>query len=258
MAETSPARSGQEIKRMADVFRVKRNLLFRPHTLILNRTNPNGAFSFRSPLKLNSFLSGQRRAHYSDGVNYLAHLHLSGKDPNLIIGNFIGDGIRGDRFLDYPSAIQKGILLHRKIDQYTDTHPVVLQSKIRLRPLFHKYAPVIVDVFHDYFLARNWEQYHDENLRTFVDRMYDLLDENQAQFPERSSRFLHYAMEKDLFYAYKTVEGIDLAFRGLAHRTRFPSGMEKAAEELQRHQAKYESEFKEFFPDLMENVRTVV
>ncbi len=243
---------------MADVFRVKKNLPYRSHTLILNRTNPNGAFSFLSPLKLDSFLSWRRHAPYPDGVNYLAHLHLSGKDPNLIIGNFIGDGIRGDRFLDYPGTIQKGIFLHRKIDQYTDTHPVVLQSKIRLRPLFHKYAPVIVDVFYDHFLARNWEQYHDENLRTFADRMYRLLDENQAQFPERSSRFLHHAMQNDLFYAYKTVEGIDLAFRGLAHRTRFPSGMEKAAEELQRHQAKYESEFNEFFPDLMENVRTVV
>ncbi len=219
---------------------------------------PNGVFSFRSPSKFDSFLSRQNRAPYSDRVNYLAHLHLSGNDPDLIVGNFIGDGVRGDRFLDYPDAIQRGIFLHRKIDHYTDTHPVVLQSKIRLRPLFHKYAPVVADVFYDHFLAKNWKRYHDEELRTFVDRIYGLLENNRAQFPERSSRFLHYAREQDLFYRYKTVEGIDLAFRGLAHRTRFQSGMEKAAEELQRNEANYESEFTEFFPDLMENVRTVV
>ena len=191
-------------------------------------------------------------------MNYLAHLHLSGEDQNLLIGNFIGDGVRGDGFHQYSREIQEGILLHRKIDHYTDTHEVVLASKKRLRPRFHKYAPVIADVFYDHFLAHHWKQYHREDLRTFVDRIYQILSEQQSTFPSRSRRFLHYAIENDLFYEYRTTEGIDLAFRGLAQRTRFQSRMEEAAAELQEHYPEYESEFTSFYPDLMENIGKVV
>jgi acyl carrier protein phosphodiesterase len=205
-----------------------------------------------------NFLLQEKEAPYAGEVNYLAHLHLSGNDRGLIIGNFIGDGIRGENLQSYPAEIRKGILLHRQIDHFTDSHKIVLQSKQRLRPRFHKFAPVIADVYYDHFLARNWTLYHEEDFRAFVDRMVLLLEETRDIFPERSRRFLHYAVETDLFYKYGTLEGMDHAFRGLARRTRFENKMEEATGELRKNSAAYESEFKKFFPDLVENVRSVV
>ena len=86
-------------------------------------------------------------------MNYLAHLYLSGNDDELKLGNFIGDSVRGSDLSMYPPRVQDGIILHRGIDRYTDSHHVVMKSKLRLRPKYHKYAPVIVDMFYDHFLG---------------------------------------------------------------------------------------------------------
>ncbi len=189
---------------------------------------------------------------YAEEVNYLAHLHLSGNDRATVIGNFIADGVRGNESEAYSREIQEGIKHHRAIDHFTDTHPVVHRSKMRLRPRFRKYAPVIVDVFYDHFLARNWSDYHDENLRDFIDRMIHLLDESREVFPPKSARLLDFAAANDLFFRYGTVEGMDLAFRGLARRTRFESGMESASNELRENGKAYEKEFQRFYPELVE------
>ena len=85
-------------------------------------------------------------------MNYLAHLYLSGNNADLLLGNFIADHLKGaDRKRIYPEAIKRGIALHRRIDTFTDAHPVVAESKVRVREQFGKYAPVIVDVFYDHF-----------------------------------------------------------------------------------------------------------
>src|SRR5688572_7860936 len=105
-------------------------------------------------------------------MNYLAHLYLSGNDQQRMIGNFIADHVKGKAIHDFPEGIRDGIFLHRQIDQFTDSHPVVTESKIRLRGTFHKYAPVIVDVFYDHFLARDWTQYHHQSLEVFAEECY--------------------------------------------------------------------------------------
>src|SRR5690349_12341831 len=98
-------------------------------------------------------------------MNFLAHIFLSGDDPEIMVGNFIGDFVKGRNLDDrFSSGIVKGIELHRAIDEYTDSHPVVAQSKNRLRPKYRHYAPVIVDVFYDHFLAKNWKNYHPTSL----------------------------------------------------------------------------------------------
>ena len=89
-------------------------------------------------------------------MNYLAHIYLSGDDDeDLMIGNYIGDCVKGRRISDYPFRIQCGLLLHREIDSFTDTHPVYLQSKRRFMPVAGHYAGVVCDVVYDHFLAKN-------------------------------------------------------------------------------------------------------
>ncbi|MGB3774600.1 MAG: DUF479 domain-containing protein, partial [Leeuwenhoekiella sp.] len=94
-------------------------------------------------------------------MNFLAHIYLSQYDEQVTIGNFIADGIKGSKYKQFPIPIQKGILLHRSIDAYTDAHHLVRKSTKRLHPHYHHYSGIIVDIFYDHFLAKNWSSYSD-------------------------------------------------------------------------------------------------
>jgi acyl carrier protein phosphodiesterase len=88
-------------------------------------------------------------------MNFLAHLYLSGDDKDVMLGNLIADSVKGKDYLAYRPGIQEGILLHRKIDHFTDEHPVVERSKHLLRPKYHKFAGVVTDMFYDPTTGRN-------------------------------------------------------------------------------------------------------
>jgi len=189
-------------------------------------------------------------------MNYLAHLYLSGADSDLKIGNFIGDHIKGKTILTLPHGIRNGVLLHRKIDQFTDSHPTVLKSKERLRPEFRKYSPVIADIFYDHFLAVNWDSYSDVKLAKYAEAFYQLTKTYHNILPQRTLNMLPYMISNNWLVSYSTFEGIHKVLTGMAKRTAFESGMERAAEELRKNYEKYESEFLLFFKDLETYVHT--
>src|ERR1700740_3268334 len=122
-------------------------------------------------------------------MNYLAHLYLSYPDPELMVGNFIADSVKGDHFKDYPERISKGIIMHRSIDDFTDHHPLVLESKRFFTKEFDKYSGVLIDIYFDYFLAKTFSMYSDSPLPVFAADTYSILSKQQAFFPENSSRF---------------------------------------------------------------------
>lgn len=190
-------------------------------------------------------------------MNFLAHLYLSGDDEELILGNFIADSVKGKQFLNYPPGVQKGILLHRKIDAFTDTHPIVDLSKERLRGRYRKYASVIVDVYYDHFLAANWKDYSNEELNTYAQNVYHLVQRNHFMLPERSAQFSMYMIRYNILEAYSRLEGIERVLQGMSKRARFESGMEHALEELSEHYIEFEKEFRAYFEELKKYVETV-
>ena len=111
-------------------------------------------------------------------MNYLAHFLLSKQNEALIIGNFIADDVKGKQYKKYPEAVQQGILMHREIDSFTDSHPIVTNSKNLIRKFQKKYTPVVVDVFYDYFLARNFSNYSTFELNEFSLKIYTILNKN--------------------------------------------------------------------------------
>jgi acyl carrier protein phosphodiesterase len=187
-------------------------------------------------------------------MNFLAHLYLSGKNEELLLGNFIADAVKGKQYEQFPEAVQKGILLHRQIDTYTDTHPVVELSKARLRSRYHKYAPVIVDVYYDHFLAANWNEFSEEPLQSYSQNIYQLILGQQAILPEKSRHFSTYMIRYNILEAYSRLEGIEKVLKGMSQRARFDSGMETAVEELEEHYSLFENEFRLFFTDLRQFV----
>ncbi len=189
-------------------------------------------------------------------MNFLAHLHLSGDNDKVKIGNFIGDFVKGNQIVDYDQEIQFGIRLHREIDSFTDAHPVVLKSKKRLRPSFGHYSPVIVDVFYDHFLARNWSAFSTTDLKDFTQQFYNMIAGYSSVIPHAVNQMLFYMSKKNWLYNYQFVDGIDRALTGMSKRTKFDSKMEVAAVSLQENYTEFESEFTQFFPELQKHTQS--
>lgn len=183
-------------------------------------------------------------------MNYLAHIYLSGEDEQLKIGNFIADSVKGKKYDFFPERIQKGIILHRAIDTYTDSHPIVKKSVHRLFPVYSHYSAVIVDILYDHFLAANWTDYSDIPLEKYAADFYELLSANFENLPIRVQQFLPYMIEANWLVSYATVDGIGKILHQMDHRTKNKSNMKFAVKELKLYYSEFGEEFKSFFKDL--------
>jgi acyl carrier protein phosphodiesterase len=195
---------------------------------------------------------------YLYNVNFLAHIFLSGPMSDVMAGNFMADSVKGSATQKYSPGIQQGIALHRAIDTYTDSHPVMRETKERLRKPFGKYAPVVGDVFYDHFLALAWDRYSDLSLREYTSNTYVFLKDYYEQFPLRTQRFYDYMVQYDILFSYAKIEGIDRVMQGMARRASFVSGMEHSARELRDNYESYKLEFDRFFPEMQQHIRTLV
>lgn len=189
----------------------------------------------------------------------MAHLYLSGSDPDVMIGNFIGDFVKGRNQAEHFSAgIVKGIDLHRTIDAFTDSHAVVSQSKKRLFPAYRHYAGVIVDIYYDHFLAKDWSRYHADPLPDYAAACYALLASRKKELPEQVTFMLPYMMQGNWLVNYGKLEGIHRALSGMARRASFVSKMEEAVKDLEMHYELFQQEFDVFFPQLKKHADAVV
>ncbi|MDD5569615.1 MAG: ACP phosphodiesterase [Bacteroidales bacterium] len=183
-------------------------------------------------------------------MNYLAHLYLSQHSEEMMVGGVLADFIKGNKKNINPKIL-KGIELHRKIDKFIDEHPVIEESKKRLRKKFSHYTPVIIDIYCDHFLAVNWKNYSEETLESFAERSYKILKKYRFLFPLRFQHALIYGRFKNLLLSYSTFEGIDFAFQRLRGRTKFHSNLNEATEELKKNYDLYQNEFEIFFRDIV-------
>lgn len=187
-------------------------------------------------------------------MNFLAHFFLSAESPALMVGNFLGDFVKGKGYQQYPEPIATGIQLHRAIDAYTDQHPVFLESKHRLVPQYGHYAGIIVDMFYDHLLAVHWKEYAKESLEHFAAYVYENLQQHQDLFPEKAASVLPYMVNHNWLLSYARIEGIQRALKGMAQRSRFASGMEHATESLKQNYTAFNREFHSFFPQIIQHV----
>lgn len=198
-------------------------------------------------------------------MNFLAHLYLAclsnrqaGSDEYLLVGNFIADAVKGNKYKTYPERISKGILMHREVDYFSDTNPVYLQSVHRLQPLYGKYSGVITDMFYDYFLATNWNKFSGIDLEKFCKEMYRILSSHKKEIPEESRVTLDYMMKRDWLYSYSKIEGIRRALEGMSNRMKYYFPMENAAIELEKNPIPYKQDFLDFFPLLIKHIEPYV
>lgn len=183
-------------------------------------------------------------------MNFLAHIYLSGTNEFVTLGNFMADGIKGKQYLNYTDDVQTGILLHRAIDTYTDSHPIVRQSTKRLHKHYSHYSGVIVDLFYDHFLAKNWSMYSDVSLPKFINTFYTSLQNNYDILPEYYQDFTTKMIAGNWLLSYASIEGMQRVLNGMNHRTKGRSKMNEATKELQEYYEDFQSEFIAFFEEL--------
>jgi acyl carrier protein phosphodiesterase len=184
-------------------------------------------------------------------MNFLAHIYLSFNDDEVTLGNFMADSIRGNKFRHLPERVQKGILLHREIDTFTDAHAIPKKSSKKLHRNYGHYSRVIVDIYYDHFLAKNWNQYSEVPLEDFVDHFYDLLEESYPMLPDGIKRMMPYMISDNWIYNYSKLDGIARVLNGMNRRTANKSNMNFAILDLQEHYHVFEEEFIDFFEELM-------
>jgi acyl carrier protein phosphodiesterase len=184
-------------------------------------------------------------------MNYLAHFYLSGNKEDLLVGNFIADSVKGKQIENYPENLQLGIKMHRSIDFFTDTHAITSRSKNLLRAEFNHYSGVILDVFYDHFLAKNWSEFSNESLENYSEQIYTILEKQVAIFPERPRTMLPFMKKYNWLVSYSEMEGIRSVLGGMARRAKFESKMELATDALEKNYDLFEKDFREFFPELV-------
>lgn len=187
-------------------------------------------------------------------MNFLAHLKLSGDNEHIMLGNFIADHIKGNKFEKLPDDVIRGVLLHRKIDYYTDHHPEFIKSRVRLQPNYHKYSGVIVDIFYDHFLAANWSMFSKIKLSHYSSFVYGMLLKNYSILPRHTKKILPFIIMQNWLTNYRNFDGLQRSFSGMARRAKFKSNMENVLVDLKKDYNEYRAEFLRFFPDIQDYV----
>jgi acyl carrier protein phosphodiesterase len=188
-------------------------------------------------------------------VNYLAHAYLSGDNEELLVGNFIADHLRGNNFKNYSEGVVEGIRLHRKIDTFTDSHPLFKASKRLFYKGFEKYSGILVDIYFDHLLAKNFKQFHSKSLGDFSTEVYKVYAKNESLMPEMSVRFLNYVLKNNVYQTYADLKGIETVLSHLSHRIGHGIALNTSLAQFVEAEGELEENFFTFIPDLRANLQ---
>ena len=190
-------------------------------------------------------------------MNFLAHLYLSGDDNGILVGNFIADAVKGRKaILQFPEQVQKGIIIHREIDFFMDTHPIVKQGMSRLRENYPKFSGVIMDIFYDHFLAKNWNDYSKIDLEDYTKQVYSIVEINKEHLLGKAKMMFPYMKRENWLLSYQTIDGIESILERMTQRIDNRVQLHKSVNELQLFYDSYELEFKAFFKEIAEHMES--
>jgi acyl carrier protein phosphodiesterase len=187
-------------------------------------------------------------------MNFLAHIYLSGINDEIRLGNFIGDYVKGNAYNNYPPLVRKGLLLHRKIDYFTDSHAIVRHHKSFFYDKYHKYAGIITDIIYDHYLAHYWHMYSEVDFNTYVAGVYEFLMDNIDKMPPEMQKTVPNIIHNDWLGTYRSIEGIETILKGMSKGTSLPAEYIFAISNLRKYYDEMKLEFFNYFPQLIEYV----
>ncbi len=184
-------------------------------------------------------------------MNYLAHLYLSADSSETLVGGLLGDFVKGPLATGrYPPEVLAAIDLHRRIDGFVDRHPVTMRGRARFAPRFRRYAGILLDLFHDHFLARDWAEHADEPLARFADRAYRAFAHHATLLPPRALWVTRAMARDDWLGSYGDADGVRRALRGLSWRLTRANPLASGHVELARDYRALEADFRDLLPDV--------
>jgi acyl carrier protein phosphodiesterase len=187
-------------------------------------------------------------------MNYLAHLHLGGQRPGQLLGSLYGDFVKGRLQGQFAAEIEGAIQLHRSIDVFTDRHPLVDVALSRFSLTRRRYAGIVLDVFFDHCLARDWALYADRPLALFTSDVYRVLS-SERQLPERLAQIAPHMVANDWLGSYREFEVLEQVLRGISRRLTRPEELAAAMQELRRLYEPLSEDFRLFYPQLQDFAR---
>jgi acyl carrier protein phosphodiesterase len=183
-------------------------------------------------------------------MNWLAHLYLSEPHPAARIGNLLPDLLPPASLAALPAIFQQGITQHRRIDAFTDSHPIVRRSIQRIDPPFRRFGGILCDIFYDHFLARDWLSYSPEPLPEFVRAIHASFDDHRASLPPDAYGHLNQIKVGNWLSSYHDLAGISRTLERIGARLRRPVSLAHATSILEHHYDALQSDFQAFFPEL--------
>lgn len=187
-------------------------------------------------------------------MNYLAHLRLAGRSPDIQLGNLLGDFVKGSlsaHATHYSPAIVQGLQMHREIDVFTDQHPIWRRSRHRISPTYQRFGGIFVDIFYDHFLAHHWSAFSTGSLDDFIADAYRLLQANHFLLPAHLQPVLPRLIAEDWLGTNQTIAGVGLTLGRVGRRLKRHCDLAVGQTELAQHYAELEADFLEFFPLLL-------
>ena len=189
-------------------------------------------------------------------MNYLAHIYLSGDSDEIKLGNFIGDYVKGNKYLDYPEQVSLGIRMHRSIDSFTDQHTDVREFNKLLKPGYGRYSGIVSDIFFDHFLASNWQEYSIYSLREFAWKAHAAFLANFGLLPWKVKQFLPFLIRHKRLESYADRETMFHVLEIMSRRTSLPSNSHWAVQLLEDEYDQFEALFRTFFVELVSFVES--
>ncbi len=183
-------------------------------------------------------------------MNFLAHAFLAGDAEADRIGGLMGDFVKGPLPAGLPPPLASGVALHRAIDSFADRHPAFIASRARISPLRRRVGGVLVDLFYDHLLARDWADYCAEPLDDYAVRLYAELDANTALLPERAREIADLMCRYNWLGSYRNVDAVGRAIDRMAiHRLSRANPLGGGIEEFLADSDGFENDFRAFLPD---------
>ena len=180
-------------------------------------------------------------------MNFLFHMLLSGADDQILVGNFMGDFVKGPLVDRFPERIRQGLTLHRRIDVFASQDELFRRSRQRIDPYIGLYRGVLVDLFYDHFLVREWDNWSIEPFDRYLARTRAIIERHGAELPERLQALVPIIFE-ELLPSYETVAGIGKALERMSRRVARENPLAGAERELVLNYAGLRADFQGFLP----------
>ncbi|MGA7828816.1 MAG: ACP phosphodiesterase [Geobacteraceae bacterium] len=178
------------------------------------------------------------------------HLFLSGNDPEILVGNLMGDFVKGRLDDRYSPGIRRGIEIHRRIDSFAAGNEFFLRSKRRIDPCFGHFRAVLVDIFYDHFLACHWEEFSPVSLEEFIRSSHQTLSQYEAFLPPRLQELLPRMFSRHWLISYREPAGIETALRRMSERFSRQNPLAEGGMELSKKSDSLLRDFRGFLPEI--------